>query len=156
KSRLDTRDWWWLQIAGRTKPRISLEQVGAGLKALSPVIWGNAVPEDWPPKSQQQFRQRVFVATPAAGGLSGLREQFQWPLTILMAIVGLVLLIASANLASLMLARAASRSKEIAVRKALGASRGRLVRQLLTECLLVSTAGALLGIFLARWGAAFM
>jgi putative ABC transport system permease protein len=156
KSRLDTRDWWWLRIAGRAKPGISLEQVGSRLKALSPVVWGNAVPENWPRESQQQFRQRIFVAAPAAGGLSELREQFQWPLTVLMAIVGLVLLIASANLASLMLARAASRSKEIAVRKALGASRGRLVRQLLTECLLVSTAGALLGVFLAQWGAAFM
>ena len=156
KSRLDTRDWWWLRIAGRVKPGISPEQVSPRLKALSPLVWGNAVPEDWPADSQQQFRKRIFASVPAAGGLSELREQFQRPLTILMAIVGLVLLIASANLASLMLARAASRSKEIAVRKALGASRGRLVRQLLTECLLVSSVGALLGIFLARWGATLM
>ena len=152
QQRLDTRDWWWLRIAGRLKPGISPEQATAQLKVLSPVVWGGAVPQDWNQEGQQDFRKRLLLATPAATGTSQLRAQFSRPLAILMGVVALVLLIATANLASLMLARAASRTREIAVRKALGASRSRLVRQLLTECLLVSCAGALLGVFFARWG----
>jgi predicted permease len=156
EQRLDVRDWWWLRITGRLKPGIAQDQVNARLKVLSPGVWGSAVPSDWLPESQQDFRRRLLLAIPAATGISELRTQFGDPLAILMGVVGLVLLIASANLASLMLARAASRHKEIAVRKALGASRGRLVRQLLTECLLVSCAGALLGILFARWGAVLL
>ena len=156
QQRLDTRDWWWLEIAGRRKPGITTEKANTGLKVLSPVVWGGAVPQDWDAKGQQDFRKRLLLGAPAATGISELRTQFGQPLAVLMGVVALVLLIASANLASLMLARAASRHKEIALRKALGASRGRLVRQLLTECLLVSCAGALLGILFARWGAVLM
>ncbi|HYX52922.1 MAG TPA: ABC transporter permease [Candidatus Limnocylindrales bacterium] len=156
QSRLDVRDWWWLRIAGRLKPGIPPDHVDARLRVLSPNVWGAAIPQDWPPEWREKFRTRIFVSAPAATGISELREQFQRPLAVLMAVVGLVLLIASANLASLMLARAASRSKELAVRKALGASRGRLVRQLLVESLLLSFAGGMLGMLFARWGAALL
>jgi putative ABC transport system permease protein len=152
RSRLDQRSWWWLDIMGRVKPGISRDQFKGGLSVLSPQVFAGAVPQDWAPKDQQRFRERVLLGHPAATGISYLREQFGQPLAILMAVVGLVLLIACANIASLMLARAAARYKEIAVRKALGASRSRLIRQLLTECVLLSTAGALLGILFARWG----
>jgi len=156
RSRLDHRSWWWLMIIGRPKPGISGEQVKARLEVLSPQVSAAALPQNWKPTDQQDFLKRTFVTTPAATGTSGLRRQFKQPLNILMAIVGLVLLIACANIASLMLARAAARQKEIAVRKALGASRTRLIRQLLTECVLLSSAGAVLGILFAEWGNALL
>jgi putative ABC transport system permease protein len=156
ESRLDHRSWWWLSIAGRVKPGVSREQLSTRLGVLSPQVFGGAVPEDWASADQQSFVKRRLVSVPAATGTSDLRRQFGQPLTILMAVVGLVLLIACANIASLMFARGVARSKEMAVRKALGASRMRLIRQLLTECILLSSAGALLGILFARWGSALL
>jgi len=156
ESRLDVRDWWWLAISGRVKPGISPEQLKARLQILSPQVYGGAIPQDWEPVSQKSFAGFKFDNLPGGTGMSAVRRQFGQPLTILMWVVGLVLLIACANLASLMIARASSRNREIAVRKALGASGSRIVRQLLTECLLVSTAGALLGILFARWGSALL
>jgi predicted permease len=154
-SRLDRRSHWWLSIMGRVKPGISQDQLKARLGMLSPQVFGGAVP-DWTSAGQQSFRQRVLLSVPAATGTSDLRQQFKQPLDILMGVVGLVLLIACANIASLMLARASARHKEIAVRKALGASRARLIRQLLTECVLLSTVGALLGVSFARWGTSLL
>jgi predicted permease len=156
ESRLDHRSWWWLGIAGRVKPGVSRGQLSTRLGVLSPQIFGGAVPQDWAPDDQQSFVKRRLVSVPAATGTSDLRRQFGQALKILMAVVVTVLLIACANIASLMFARGVARSKEIAVRKALGASRMRLIRQLLTECMLLSCAGALLGILFARWGSALL
>ena len=157
RSRLDHRSWWWLSVVGRRKPGLSPAQLKARLEVLSPQVFSAAVPSNWESKDQVNFRKQTFVLTPAGTGISYmLRRKFGQPLDILMAVVGLVLLIACANIASLMLARAAARHKEIAVRKALGATKARLIRQLLTECVLLSTAGALLGILFARWGSAFL
>ncbi len=155
-SRLDARSWWWLAIMGRIKPGVSPQQLKARLAVFSPTVFAGAVPNDWDPDDQKKFRSWSLLSAPAATGTSELRTQFDQPLNILMAVVGLVLLIACANIASLMFARAVARSKEIAVRKALGASRLRLIRQLLTECLVLSSAGALLGSLFARWGTALL
>ncbi|HEV2350545.1 MAG TPA: ABC transporter permease [Terriglobia bacterium] len=151
-SRLDARSTWWLQIIGRVKPGLSMEKAQARLKVLSPTVMAAALPHDWKPEDQKDFLKQKLVPVSAATGISDLRNRFKDPLKILMAVVGLVLLIACANIASLMIARAASRHKEIAVRQALGASRLRLIRQLLTECVLLSLAGAAVGIVFARWG----
>lgn len=152
ESRLDHRSWWWLSVAGRPKPGVSLSQSAARLKVLSPQVFKASLPTNWSPDGQKSFLQQVLVTTPAANGISRLRAQFDRPLQLLMAVVGLVLLIACANIASLMLARAAARQKDLAVRQALGAGRLRLIRQLLAECFLLSSAGALVGILFARWG----
>jgi putative ABC transport system permease protein len=138
---LDERSGRWLRIIGRVKPGLSREQLRARLAVLSPQVTG---------------LKQVLVSAPAANGISDLRVQFGKPLHILMAVVGMVLLIACANVASLLLARSAGRRKEIAVRRALGASRVRLIRQLLTECILLSATGALVGVLFARWGAALL
>jgi putative ABC transport system permease protein len=151
--RLDVRSFWWLRIAGRVKPRVGPEQLKANLTVLAPKVFGGAVPEHWDSGAQQGFRENLLASVPAATGVSDLRATFGEPLEILMASVGLVLLLGCTNLASLIFARAASRHKEIAIRKALGASRARLVRQMLSECLLLSCAGTLLGALLAQWGA---
>jgi putative ABC transport system permease protein len=153
---LAMRSAWWIQVMGRVKPGIRLEQVNARLGVLSPAILAAAVPENWKPDMQKKFLGWHLAASASGTGISGLRRTYSLPLRMLMVVVGLVLLIACANIASLMLARAAARRKEIAVRLAMGASRSRLIRQLLTECVLLSLSGATLGVLLARWGCALL
>ena len=151
--RLDSIQVFWLNVAGRINPKLSRAQQTAQLRILATRLF---VPPNAPPEEREALMKITLRIVPAAKGISELRGQFSHPLQILMAVVGIVLLIACANLASLTLARGAARYKEIAVRQALGASRTRLIRQLLTECVLLSSAGALLGVLLARWTAALL
>ncbi|HWC96305.1 MAG TPA: ABC transporter permease [Candidatus Sulfopaludibacter sp.] len=152
RSRLEARSWWWLNVVGRPKPGISGAQLKARLAALSPQVYEASLPGNWDPASQDNFRKRVLTPEPASTGLSRLRKQYEEPLHVLMGVVGLVLLIACANIASLLMARAAARGREMAMRQALGASRFRLMRQLITECVLLSCGGAALGLLVAHFG----
>jgi predicted permease len=153
KPRLDNVQVWWLNVAGRINPKLSRAQRTARLGILATRLF---VPPNASPEEREALMKITLRIVPAAKGISEIRGQFSHPLQILMVVVGVVLLIACANLASLTLARGAARYKEIAVRQALGASRTRLIRQLLTECVLLSSAGALLGVLLARWTAALL
>jgi putative ABC transport system permease protein len=156
---LDERSTWWLLMMGRLEPAVSVEQATARMRMISPQIFAAVVPLAWDAGSQKVFRNYSLLAVPAGsgtGGFLGMRRQYGQPLKILMAVVVLVLLIACANIASLLLARSAARQREIGVRMSLGASRGRLIRQVLTESLALSLSGAIFGAAFARWGSAFL
>ncbi len=135
----------WLEILGRLKPGVSPQRAAASIDLLFQEV--NA--EYLGPKAGM-LRLRTEIA-PASKGLDALRRQFARPLQVLMAVVGLVLLIACVSVASLLMARATSRQREIAVRVTLGASSRRLMQQLLTESIMLASIGGALGLLLAWW-----
>ena len=152
----DKPDYWWLAAFGRMKPGVRIEQVNAQLDAISKGIFEATVSPRYDVQDAKDYRAMKLYATPAATGVSSLRNNYNDPLSILLAVTGLVLLIACANLANLMLARATAREREIAVRLAIGASRRRIVRQMLSESLLIAAAGAAGGLLIAGWFSGFL
>jgi putative ABC transport system permease protein len=147
---LPGRDNWWLASIGRLKPGWSVERAGAQLRAISPGLFEATLPPNFNADNAKRFLNFKLSAFPADSGVSDLRSTFENPLWLLLGLSALVLVIASANLANLLLARASAREKEMGMRMAVGASRGRLIRQLLAESLLLAAIGAALGAFLAR------
>ncbi len=151
RSGLDKPDVWFLAGFGRLRPGITAEQATAHLSSVSPAIFKATLPPRYRAEDSTHYLEFKLGAFPAGTGVSQLRRTYESPLWLLLATTGLVLLIACANLANLMLARATAREREMAVRLAIGASRGRLLRQLLAESLLIAAVGAGCGAVLARW-----
>jgi putative ABC transport system permease protein len=157
RSVLDQRASWWLSIMGRLRPGVSPSQANARLAVLAPAVTKATLPSEWRDDDQKDYLARsLSTQLGAAGGGSYLRQSYGPALYVLMIAVGLVLLIACANVANLLLARAATRQREMAVRLALGAGRGRLIRQTLAESLLLSSMGAVAGLLLAEWTSRFL
>ena len=139
---------YWLKLAARLKTGVSIDQARAEMA----VMFHWTVEQEFKANDDRTVRDWNMEVQPAGAGLSQLRDQFGNPALVLMAVVALLLLIACANMASLLLARGAARQREMAVRVSLGAGRFRLLRQAMTESVLLAASGGLLGILLAYWG----
>ena len=151
RDRLDQRTWWWLQVMGRLKSGQAVESAAAGLAPLQPILRDLTRPSGLSAADAANYLGSPMTVTPAPGGVSELRRRYQRALTVLMAVAGLVLLIACVNVANLMLAHGERRRPDVSLQVALGASRGRLIRQLLAESLVLSVLGAVAGLLMSVW-----
>jgi putative ABC transport system permease protein len=155
-SLLEVPEGWFLSAVGRLKPGVTDAQATAQLQAISAPIFRETAPPTFSAEDAQRYSAFTLAAYSARSGVSSIRSTYDEPLWALLGTTGLVLLIACANLANLMLARATARGREIAVRLAIGASRARVVRQLMSESLLLALMGALCGAVLAGWMSGFL
>ncbi len=154
-SGLRERSYWWLEIMVRLKTDQTIEQATAALRAMQPQIRAATLP-GWSADMLARYLDTPFTLASAATGRSELRGRFRTPLAAMIGLVALLLLIACANIANLLLARALARRRELSVRLALGASRWQLARLLFAESAAISVAGALVGLVVATWGAALL
>ena len=142
---------YFLMVMGRLNPGTSLEQAQAATNLALRQFLTEQAGSNLTPERQQGIQNTYATLVEGQGGISGLRRAYSKPLHMLMAIVGMILLIACANVGSLLLSRAASRKAEISLRMALGATRWRIIRQLLTESMLLALIGGVCGVLLAQW-----
>ncbi|MEX2661223.1 MAG: ABC transporter permease, partial [Vicinamibacterales bacterium] len=145
---------YWAYLFARLRPGVSIEQAGLGMQGIYRGLINDVeapLQRGWSDQRMQEFRARTLVITPGGQGQSSVRAEVTEPLTMLLGVTGLVLLIACANIANLLLARAGRRSGEMAVRLSIGANRAHLIRQLLTESLLLAAIGGIAGLVVAYW-----
>src|SRR6202035_2286479 len=148
-NRLPERASWWLATIGRVKPGWTIQRANAQMNAVTPAILQETIPATYDSEGTKKYLEYKLGVFSASTGFSELREDSETPLWLLLGISGLVLLIACANLANLMLARAGARERQITIRRALGATRWRMIRELLSEGVLLAVGGAVCGLFLA-------
>jgi len=149
QNRLPMRHGWWLASIGRLKPGWTIQRANAQMNAVTPQILQETIPPVYDGEGVKKYLEYKLGVFSASTGFSELREDSETSLWLLLGISGLVLLIACANLANLMLARAGARERQITIRRALGATRWRMIRELLSESLLLAAGGAICGLFLA-------
>ena len=147
---LESGTTWWLTVMGRLRPGWTLERADAHVRAMRPAIFKATLQADYPAVSVPDYLGSGLETLRAATGRSGLREEYETPLTLLLAMTALVLLVACTNLTNLMLARGAVRQRELSLRLAIGASRGRLVSQLLAESVLIVGASAVAALVVSQ------
>jgi putative ABC transport system permease protein len=148
-NRLTLRHGWWLASIGRLKPSWTIERANAQIGAVTPAILQETIPPVYDSEGVKKYLEYKLGVFSASTGFSSLRRDSETSLYLLLGISGLVLVIACANLANLMLARAGAREQQITIRLALGATRGKMIRELLWESVLLAGGGSICGLFLA-------
>jgi predicted permease len=152
KSFLEDNQAYFLMVLGRLKPGVDIYQANATVNHALRQFLTEQAGSELTDERQRNIQNTYVTLVEGKGGISGLRNRYSQPLRMLLVIVGIVLLVACANVGSLLLARATARRAEISLRMALGASRWRIVRQLLTESMLLAAIGGVCGVLLAQWG----